>query len=220
MSERPSQAVLWDFLRGALMTKALAAVVDAGVPEALANGPRAVGELDGYWDTLQRLLRALASDGVFAEAGQPADMDLDGLAVGGSGVDGAADQHRIGAGLKRQGDVVRGSFLIHIGLAQFHGRHCRGASERHRRSQALQQGVCHLPACDLGRTAQGRGASGDGEAAQGVAALYGSGGRRQQYDHLTRGTGVAVEAINAIRQPPSNCMCVGNCFAGAYGDQR
>jgi len=58
---------LWDFLRGALMTKALAAVVDAGVPEALADGPRAVSELDGDADTLHRLLRALASDGVFHE---------------------------------------------------------------------------------------------------------------------------------------------------------
>ena len=60
-------AVLWDFLRGALMTKALAAVVDAGVPEALADGPRPVAELDGDPDTLHRLLRALASDGVFRE---------------------------------------------------------------------------------------------------------------------------------------------------------
>ena len=67
MSERPPQAVLWDFLRAALMTKALAAVVDAGVPQALADGPRPVGELDGYRDTLHRLLRALASDGVFRE---------------------------------------------------------------------------------------------------------------------------------------------------------
>jgi hypothetical protein len=58
---------LWDFLRGALMTKALAAVVDAGVPEALADGPRPVSELDGDPDTLHRLLRALASDGVFRE---------------------------------------------------------------------------------------------------------------------------------------------------------
>lgn len=58
---------LWDFLRGALMTKALAAVVDAGVPKALADGPRPVTELDGDPDTLQRLLRALASDGVFRE---------------------------------------------------------------------------------------------------------------------------------------------------------
>jgi O-methyltransferase domain len=58
---------LWDLLRGALMTKALAAVVDAGVPEALANGPRPVSELEGDPDTLHRLLRALASDGVFRE---------------------------------------------------------------------------------------------------------------------------------------------------------
>jgi hypothetical protein len=58
---------LWDFLRGALMSKALAAVVDAGVPEALANGPRPVSELQGDPDTLHRLLRALASDGVFRE---------------------------------------------------------------------------------------------------------------------------------------------------------
>lgn len=58
---------LWDFLRGALMTKALAAVVDAGVPEALANGPRPVSELEGDPDTLHRLLRALASDGIFRE---------------------------------------------------------------------------------------------------------------------------------------------------------
>ncbi len=67
MSERPPQAVLWDFLRGSLMTKALAAVVDAGVPEALADGPRPVSELDGDPDTLHRLLRALASDGIFRE---------------------------------------------------------------------------------------------------------------------------------------------------------
>ncbi|HEU5244025.1 MAG TPA: methyltransferase [Gaiellaceae bacterium] len=58
---------LWDFLRGALMTKALAAVVDAGVPEALANGPQPVAALDGDPDTLHRLLRALAGDGVFRE---------------------------------------------------------------------------------------------------------------------------------------------------------
>jgi hypothetical protein len=58
---------LWDFLRGGLMTKALSAVVDAGVPEALANGPRPVSELEGDPDTLHRLLRALASDGVFRE---------------------------------------------------------------------------------------------------------------------------------------------------------
>jgi hypothetical protein len=58
---------LWDFLRGALMARTLAAVVDAGVPEALADAPRSVSALDGDPDTLQRLLRALASDGVFRE---------------------------------------------------------------------------------------------------------------------------------------------------------
>jgi len=67
MSDRPAQALLWDFLRGSLMTKALAAVVDAGVPEALADGPRPVSELQGDPDTLHRLLRALASDGLFHE---------------------------------------------------------------------------------------------------------------------------------------------------------
>jgi len=59
---------LWDFLRGALMSKTLAAVVDAGVPQALADGPRPVTALDGDPDTLHRLLRALASDGVFRES--------------------------------------------------------------------------------------------------------------------------------------------------------
>jgi hypothetical protein len=67
MSERPPEAVLWDFLRGSLMTKAVAAVVDAGVPEALAAGPRPVSELRGDPDTVHRLMRALASDGVFRE---------------------------------------------------------------------------------------------------------------------------------------------------------
>ena len=67
MSERPPQVVLWDFLRGSLMTRVLAAVVDAGVPDALADGPRPVSELRGDPDTLHRLLRALASDGVFRE---------------------------------------------------------------------------------------------------------------------------------------------------------
>jgi len=67
MSDRPPEALLWDFLRGSLMTKALGTVVDAGVPEALAEGPRPVSTLRGDPDTLHRLLRALASDGVFRE---------------------------------------------------------------------------------------------------------------------------------------------------------
>ena len=67
MSDRPPEAVLWDVLRGSLVTKALGAVTDAGVPEALADGPRPISELTGDPDTLQRLLRALASDGIFRE---------------------------------------------------------------------------------------------------------------------------------------------------------
>jgi O-methyltransferase domain len=73
MSTRPPEAVLWDFLRGALMTRAIAIVADLGIADALADGPKDIADLadevgaDG--DTLRRLLRALASDGVFAEIG-------------------------------------------------------------------------------------------------------------------------------------------------------
>jgi hypothetical protein len=70
MSRAPEE-VLWDFLRGATMTKALAIAVDLRIPEALADGPRPVAELarDARVDAdaLHRLLRALASDGVFEE---------------------------------------------------------------------------------------------------------------------------------------------------------
>jgi hypothetical protein len=71
LSDRPPQAVLWDFERGALMTRALAVAADLGVAEALAAGARSVDELarglGANADTLHRILRALASDGVFAE---------------------------------------------------------------------------------------------------------------------------------------------------------
>ena len=71
MPGRPPEAVLWDFLRGALMTRAISVAADLGVADALAGGPKDVGRLartvgaDG--DALQRLLRALAADGVFEE---------------------------------------------------------------------------------------------------------------------------------------------------------
>jgi O-methyltransferase domain/Dimerisation domain len=62
---------IWELLRGALATRALGIVAELGVADALADGPRPVTELARETradpDTLHRLLRALASDGVFAE---------------------------------------------------------------------------------------------------------------------------------------------------------
>jgi hypothetical protein len=71
MTDLPPEARLWNLIRGALGTKALGIAADLGVADALAGGPRTVAELaeeDGAdADTLHRILRALASDGVFAE---------------------------------------------------------------------------------------------------------------------------------------------------------
>lgn len=71
MSDASSGEQVWNLLRGALGTRTLGIVADFGVADALADGPRSISELaeelgvDG--ETLHRLLRALASDGVFAE---------------------------------------------------------------------------------------------------------------------------------------------------------
>jgi O-methyltransferase domain/Dimerisation domain len=71
VSDRPPEALLWDLERGALATKALGIVADLGVADALADGPRAVAEVardvGADADVLHRILRALASEGVFAE---------------------------------------------------------------------------------------------------------------------------------------------------------
>jgi hypothetical protein len=71
MSEPAAEERIWTLLRGALGTRALAIVSELGVADALADGPRPAAELARELgvdaDTLQRLLRALASDGVFAE---------------------------------------------------------------------------------------------------------------------------------------------------------
>ena len=71
MTVRSPEERLWELLRGALGTRALALVADVGVADALAGGPRSVGdlaqELGTDADTLRRLLRALASEGIFAE---------------------------------------------------------------------------------------------------------------------------------------------------------
>jgi O-methyltransferase domain/Dimerisation domain len=71
MSASEPEARVWSLMRGALGTKALAAVADLGVADALADGPKSVARLaeESRADpaTLHRLLRALASEGVFAE---------------------------------------------------------------------------------------------------------------------------------------------------------
>jgi DNA-binding Lrp family transcriptional regulator len=62
---------IWNLLRGALATRTLGIAAELGVADALADGPRPVTELARETGadpgTLHRLLRALASDGVFAE---------------------------------------------------------------------------------------------------------------------------------------------------------
>ena len=70
-NSRSPEEILWNLMRGALAARALGIVADLRVAEALADGPRSVVELAGDVgadpDTLHRLLRALASDEVFAE---------------------------------------------------------------------------------------------------------------------------------------------------------
>jgi hypothetical protein len=65
------EGIIWNALRGALVTRALALVADLGVARALVAGPRSSTELAGEAgvdpDTLHRVLRALASDGIFEE---------------------------------------------------------------------------------------------------------------------------------------------------------
>jgi hypothetical protein len=71
VNERPPEAVVWDLLRGCIAARALGVAADLGVADALAGGPRAASdvarEVGADPETLYRLLRALASDGVFAE---------------------------------------------------------------------------------------------------------------------------------------------------------
>lgn len=66
-----AEGIVWDALRGALVTRALGLAADMGVAQALASGPRRIDELaracGADADTLYRVLRALASDGIFEE---------------------------------------------------------------------------------------------------------------------------------------------------------
>jgi hypothetical protein len=71
VSEPSPPEVIWNLMRGSMTTRALAIVAELGVPAALAGGARPVDdvarEVGADPETLYRLLRALASDGVFAE---------------------------------------------------------------------------------------------------------------------------------------------------------
>jgi O-methyltransferase domain len=71
MSEVAPEAKVWEILRGALATRTLGIVAGLGIPQALAAGTRSVEDLarDAGADAsaLHRLLRALASEGIFAE---------------------------------------------------------------------------------------------------------------------------------------------------------
>jgi hypothetical protein len=66
-----SEVVIWDLMRGVMSAKALALAADLKLADQLASGPRPVTELAEETgtdeQTLQRVLRALASDGVFEE---------------------------------------------------------------------------------------------------------------------------------------------------------
>jgi len=66
-----SETVLWELGRGAAATRVLGIAAELGVADVLAAGPRPVAEIAAAVGadarTLERYLRALASDGVFAE---------------------------------------------------------------------------------------------------------------------------------------------------------
>jgi hypothetical protein len=69
MTSLPPEALMWSLQRGAMAAQALRVVAELGIADALAAGPRPADELAGAADpdAVQRVLRALASDGVFEE---------------------------------------------------------------------------------------------------------------------------------------------------------
>jgi len=71
MTELSPRQQLYDLMNGALVARALGIAADLGVARALAGGPRPVAELAAATgadaDALHRILRALASNGVFEE---------------------------------------------------------------------------------------------------------------------------------------------------------
>jgi len=71
MSEVAPEEKVWEILRGALATRTLAIVAELGIPHALAGGAQSVEVLardtGANAGALHRLLRALASEGIFVE---------------------------------------------------------------------------------------------------------------------------------------------------------
>jgi hypothetical protein len=71
MSELPPEARVWSLIRGGMTARATAIAAELGIADTLAGGARPVTEVarevGADPDALHRVLRALASDGVFAE---------------------------------------------------------------------------------------------------------------------------------------------------------
>jgi hypothetical protein len=85
MTTLPPDARVFDLMRGALVARALGIVAELGIADALAGGPRPATELAAETgtdaDSLRRILRALASDGVFAEVSPGVFANTDQSAV-------------------------------------------------------------------------------------------------------------------------------------------
>jgi len=71
VSSASPETAIWDALRGVIVTRAVAIVADLRVADALGDSERRVDdvacEVGADAETLYRLLRALAGDGIFAE---------------------------------------------------------------------------------------------------------------------------------------------------------
>jgi hypothetical protein len=71
VSSKSPEAAIWEALRGAIVTRAVAIVADLRVADALGDSERHVDalahEVGADAETLYRLLRALASDSIFTE---------------------------------------------------------------------------------------------------------------------------------------------------------
>jgi O-methyltransferase domain len=92
VSDRAPYSVVWDMFFGAFRTRALGVVADLRIADALASGPRQVEDLarevSADADALHRILRALASEGIFAEETRGVFRNTDAsVLLGGSGVD-------------------------------------------------------------------------------------------------------------------------------------